>query len=205
VTTLSVVIASTRPGRVGLPVGRWVAETAAAHGGFQVEVADLAELALPLMDEPHHPRLGQYVHEHTLGWSAMVDEADAFVMVTPEYNHGPAASLLNAISFLYREWLYKPVGFVSYGGASGGMRSVEAVKPVVSRLSMVPVPEAVAIPYVRRQVSDDVFTPSTAQRDGAAGMLDALLRWTEALRGMRESGPPPRRAAQPSGGEPVPA
>jgi NAD(P)H-dependent FMN reductase len=181
-----VVIASTRPGRLGLSVGRWVAETAAAHGGFQVEVADLAELALPLMDEPHHPRLGQYVHEHTHRWSALVDAADAFVLVTPEYNHGPAASLLNAISYLYREWRYKPVGFVSYGGASGGMRSVEALKPVLSRLSMMALPEAVAIHHVRSQVAADVFTPSPAQQKPAAGMLDELLRWTEALRSLRE-------------------
>lgn len=202
---LSVIIASTRPGRVGLPVGWWFAETAAAHGGFEVEVADLAELALPLMDEPHHPRMGQYVHAHTLRWSALVDAADAFVIVTPEYNHGPAASLLNAISYLYREWLYKPVGFVSYGGASGGMRAVEAVKPVVSRLSMVPLPEAVAIPYVGRQVADDLFTPSLAQQGAAAGMLDELLRWTDALTGLRESGRPQRSADRPPGGDAVPA
>jgi NAD(P)H-dependent FMN reductase len=186
VSTLSVVIASTRPGRVGLPVGRWVAETAAAHGGFRVEVADLAVLALPLMDEPHHPRLGEYVHEHTLRWSALVEQADAFVLVTPEYNHGPAASLLNAISYLYREWRYKPVGFVSYGGASGGMRAVQAVKPVLSRLSMVPVPEGVAVPDVMRQIADDVFTPSPPQQAASAGMLDELLRWAEALRSLRE-------------------
>lgn len=185
-TALSVVIASTRPGRVGLPVGRWVAELAATHGGFEVAVADLAELALPMMDEPNHPRLRQYVHEHTVGWSSMVDAADAFIIVTPEYNHGPAASLLNAISYLYHEWLYKPVAFVSYGGASGGMRAVEAVKPIVSRLSMVPLPQAVAVSHVRRQVANDVFTPTPAQHEAGAGMLDQLLRWTEALRSLRE-------------------
>jgi len=184
--TLSVVIASTRPGRLGLPVGRWVAETAAAHGGFRVEVADLAELALPLMDEPHHPRLGQYVHEHTRQWSSLVGGADAFVLVTPEYNHGPAASLLNAISYLYGEWRYKPVGFVSYGGASGGMRSVEALKPVLSRLSMMALPDAVAIQHIRGQVAADAFTPSASQQESAVGMLDELGRWTEALRRLRD-------------------
>ncbi|WP_110239643.1 NADPH-dependent FMN reductase [Nocardioides gilvus] len=185
-TTLSVVIASTRPGRAGLPVGHWVAETAAAHGGFEVEVADLAELALPMMDEPQHPRLEQYVHEHTHRWSALVDRADAFVFVTPEYNHGPAASLLNAISYLYREWLHKPVGFVSYGGASGGLRSVQAMHPVVSRLSMVPIPEGVAIPYIKRHVADGVFTPSSAQQESSTVMLDQLLRWQEALVSLRQ-------------------
>jgi NAD(P)H-dependent FMN reductase len=205
VSTLGVVIASVRPGRVGLPVGRWAAETAAAHGGFQVEVADLAELGLPLMDEPHHPRLGPYVHEHTLRWSAYVDAADAFLFVTPEYNHGPAASLLNAISYLYHEWLYKPIGFVSYGGPSGGMRAVEAVKPVVSRLSMVALHQAVAVPYVDRQVVDNVFKPSSAQKEAADRMLDELLRWTEALLTLREVSPAPgtSSAERYQGGEPI--
>jgi len=186
VTILSVLIASTRPGRVGLPVGRWVAETAVAHGGFQVEVADLAEIALPLLDEPHHPQLGQYTHEHTHRWSQGVDRADAFLFVTPEYNHGPAASLLNAISYLHREWRYKPVGFVSYGGPSGGLRGVEAVKPVLSYVGLVPVPEAVAIPYIRRQVVDDVFTPTAPQQEAMVPLLDALDRWSAALRILRQ-------------------
>ena len=200
---LSVVIASTRPGRVGLPVGRWVAETAAAHGAFEVEVADLAELALPLLDEPHHPRLGQYVHAHTRHWSALVEASDAFVFVTPEYNHGPAASLLNAMSYLYHEWQHKPVGFVSYGGAGGGLRAVQAVKPVLSRLSMVPIPAGVAVHYIKRQVVDDVFTPSPPQQAAAAAMLDELVRWTEALRSLRER-PPPDPADRSRSGDPVP-
>ncbi|MGD9958392.1 NADPH-dependent FMN reductase [Nocardioides sp.] len=183
------VVASTRPGRLGPAVGRWALDAAIAHGSFQVEVLDLAEVALPLLDEPNHPRLASYVHEHTIRWSALVEASDAFVFVTPEYNHGPAASLLNAISFLYREWLYKPVGFVSYGGAAGGMRGVEAIKPVLSRLSMVPVPEGVAITNIRRHVVDGVFTPESAHPAAAAGMLDELLRWTEALRPLRPAGP----------------
>ena len=203
-STLSVVIASTRPGRVGLPVGRWVAEAAAAHGAFHVEVADLAELALPLLDEPHHPRRREYVHEHTREWSARIDASDAFVFVTPEYNHGPAASLLNAISYLYHEWHYKPVGFVSYGGAGGGLRAVQGVKPVLTRLSMVPIPAGVAIHYIKRQVVDDVFTPSPPQEAATAGMLDELVRWTEALRSLRER-PPPSPADRSRGGDPVPA
>jgi NAD(P)H-dependent FMN reductase len=204
VSTLIVVIASTRPGRMGLPVGRWVAETAVAHGGFTVEVADLAELALPLLDEPNHPRLRQYVHEHTRHWSALVDSADAFVFVTPEYNHGPAASLLNAISYLYHEWHYKPVGFVSYGGAGGGLRAVQAMKPILSRLSMVPVPKGVAIHYIKGQVADDVFTPSPAQLAATADMLDELCRWSAALPNLRER-PPPGPADRSPGSDPVPA
>lgn len=186
-TTLQVLIASTRPGRMGLPVGRWVADEAIAHGAFKVNLVDLAEVGLPLLDEPHHPKLGEYVHQHTVDWSRQVDAADAFVFVTPEYNHGPAASLLNAISFLFREWQYKPVGFVSYGGASGGIRGVEAMQPVLSRLSMVALHDGVALPYIKRHVSDGVFVPSVAQRDSAGRMLDEVARWSEALLPLRTS------------------
>src|ERR1700722_9571515 len=115
---LQIIIASTRPGRVGLPVGLWFEGRALAHQAFDVEVADLAELALPFMDEPNHPRLREYTHEHTKDWSAKVDAADAFVLVMPEYNYGFKAPGKTAIAFLHYEWRHKPVGFVSYGGVS---------------------------------------------------------------------------------------
>jgi hypothetical protein len=115
--TLQIIIASTRPGRVGLPVARWFESRARTHGGLDVEVVDLAEIDLPFVDEPNHPRLRQYTQQHTKDWSAKVDAADAFVFVMPEYNYGFNAPLKNAIDYLHQEWLYKPVGLVSYGGA----------------------------------------------------------------------------------------
>src|SRR5690348_6985079 len=127
--TLLVVIASTRPGRVGPAVADWFVDEARKHAGFDVEVADLAELAMPLFDEPAHPSTGQYVHEHTKRWSAMVADAAPCVFVMPEYNHSYDAALKNALDYLLREWAYKPVAFVSYGGGSGGLRAVQAIKP----------------------------------------------------------------------------
>ena len=85
---LQIVIASTRPGRVGLPVAQWFEQAAVAHGGFEVEVIDLAEINLPFLDEPNHPRLRQYVHQHTKDWSAVIERGDAYVFVMPEYNFG---------------------------------------------------------------------------------------------------------------------
>ena len=137
---LSVVIASTRPGRVGLPVGRWFFERAKAHGKFDVELLDLKEQNLPLLDEPKHPRFQQYEHEHTKAWSAKVRASDAFVFVTPEYNYGAPPSLINALDYLVHEWACKPAGFVSYGGASGGMRSVQMTKLVLTSLKIMPLP-----------------------------------------------------------------
>ena len=102
--TLTIVIASTRPGRAGLPIAQWFIARARDHGGFDVVVADLAELRLPLLDEPSHPRLRQYTHQHTKDWSATVERSDAFVFVTAEYNHGYPAPLKNAIDYLHFEW-----------------------------------------------------------------------------------------------------
>ena len=119
-STLKVIIASTRPGRLGEPIGTWVAAAAAEAGAFdRVEILDLAEIDLPLMNEPHHPRLRTYVHDHTKRWSQAVDEADAFLIVAPEYNYAITAPMKNALDYLSAEWAFKPVGLVTYGGASG--------------------------------------------------------------------------------------
>ncbi|HTQ44685.1 MAG TPA: NAD(P)H-dependent oxidoreductase [Polyangiaceae bacterium] len=183
--SLHVVVVSTRPGRGGLAVGKWFEERARQHGGFDVTLVDLAEVNLPLLDEPKHPRFQDYTQEHTKKWSAIVSAADAFVFVTPEYNYGMAPTLLNALDFLFREWNYKPAAFVSYGGVSGGMRSQQMAKLVITSLRMMPIPEAVAIQYYERSLKDGVFTGDEAQAKAAKGMLDELLRWTNALRPMR--------------------
>ena len=138
---LNVVVCSTRPGRVGPSIGQWFEGFARAHGGFEVELADLAQFALPVFDEPHHPRLRKYEHAHTKAWSASVDSADAFVFVTPEYNYGPPPSLLNAMNYLVHEWRDKVAGFVSYAGVSGGLRAVQAEKLMLANFKIMPLPE----------------------------------------------------------------
>src|ERR1700758_2960978 len=153
--TLQIVIASTRPGRVGLPVAEWFIAHATAHGGFDLDVAALAEIALPLLDEPNHPRLRQYTKPHTLAWSERVDAADAFAFVTPEYNYGPSPALINAISYLNQEWRYKPAGFVSYGGISAGTRGVQVAKQIITTLKVFVVTEAVQIPFVQQFLDDE--------------------------------------------------
>jgi NAD(P)H-dependent FMN reductase len=182
---LNVIVASTRPGRVGYPVAQWFTELATAHGGFDVELVDLAAFDLPLLDEPDHPRLGQYVHQHTLDWSASVAAADAFVFVTPEYNHGMPASLKNAIDYLHNEWQYKPVGFVSYGGVSAGTRAVAMTKQVVTPLKMTAVTEAVSIPFVTQFLEKGAIQANETMEGAAKSMLDELLRYTEALAPLR--------------------
>lgn len=183
---LLIVIASTRPGRVGFPVGQWIQDQAEKHGGFDVSVADLAAIALPFLDEPNHPRLRQYTHDHTKAWSAVVDAANAFIFVAPEYNHGFNAPLKNALDYLYGEWHYKPVGLVSYGGVSGGLRGAQMLKPVLSGLKMVPLPEAVPIPFVHRLLNEEGRLMATEEMDEAAEtMLNEAMRWVLALRPLR--------------------
>lgn len=183
---LHVLIASTRPGRVGPTVARWFHEFARQHGGFDARLVDLADFDLPLYDEPQHPRLRRYEHEHTKRWSESVAAADAYVFVTPEYNFAPPPSLVNALDYLYSEWNDKPAGFVSYGGVSGGLRGVELAKQLVTTLKMMPMVEGVALPMVWERIGDDgVLVPDPALDASATALLDELLRWSEGLRAMR--------------------
>lgn len=184
---LSVVVSSTRPGRAGLPIGRWFLERARAHGQFDVDFVDLLEVNLPFHDEPKHPRLGHYQHAHTRAWSARVAAAEAFVFVTAEYNSGTPPALANAIDFLHREWAYKPVGFVSYGGVSAGTRGVQMTKQIVTTLEMMPILEAVHIPFFTQHLdaASGAFRPPEISEQAAAAMLDELLRWSDALAPLR--------------------
>ena len=184
---LMVIMSSTRPGRVGLPVAKWFYETALENGSFEVDFCDLLDVNLPMVDEPNHPRLKQYVHQHTRDWSARVDAADAFVIVTPEYNHGMTSALKNAIDYLHSEWHYKACGFVSYGGGSGGMRAVEGCKPVMTCLRVMPVFETVGIAGFANMIKDGVFEAPDAAKKAAVAMLDELKRWAGPLRMLREN------------------
>lgn len=171
---LMVIIASTRPGRIGLPVANWFIGAARDHGGFDIEVADLAEEDLPLFNEPRHPRLRNYEYEHTKRWSAKVDAADAFALVMPEYNFSFNAALKNAIDYLNVEWAYKPVGLVSYGGVSAGTRAAIALRAPLSALRMTVVGDAVSIPFVGTFLKDGVIEPNAIMADSARAMLAEL-------------------------------
>lgn len=199
---LLIIIASTRPGRVGLAIGQWAAAVAKEHSDFEAEVADLAAIDLPLLDEPNNPKTGPYVKEHTLGWSRTVSSADAFLIVTPEYNYGPPPSLINALDFLYWEWTYKPVAFVSYGGPGAGLRAVQVLKQIVTTLRMMPISDGVAIPLVLKHIEDGAFVPTPLMEATLPFNLKELLRWTLALEGLRSEVPQRRREFPP--GAPLP-
>ncbi len=186
---LKIIIGSTRPGRVGPTIARWIEEFAREQGGFEVELIDLAALELPLFDEPAHPRLRQYEHDHTKRWSAIVESADAFVFVTPEYDFFPPAALVNAIQCLALEWGEKPAGIVSYGGVSGGLRAAQVLRQLLGNLNVVALPGTVPVPFFPQFIDEEqVFRPNDQMRQGAGAMIDSLLKWAAALRTMRETG-----------------
>jgi NAD(P)H-dependent FMN reductase len=183
---LHVVVASTRPQRAGLAVAQWFFERAKVHGKFDVVLVDLKEVNLPLFDEPRHPRFGQYEHAHTRAWSRSVAAADAFVFVTPEYNYGSPPALVNALDYLFVEWHYKPVGFVNYGGVSGGTRSAQMTKQIVTAVKMMPMTESVTIPFIAKQLDGNgVFGGGETHEKASMVMLDELLRWTQAMKVLR--------------------
>jgi NAD(P)H-dependent FMN reductase len=183
---LRIIIGSTRPGRVGPAVAEWIVRRAEEHGGFDVQLTDLAALDLPMFNEPNHPRLQQYVHQHTRDWSALVEASDAFIFVTPEYNYGFNAALKNAIDYLHNEWVNKAAGIVSYGGVAAGTRATQMLKQVLTALRIMPVTDSVNIPFVRNFLDEDGrLKPNEVLESSATAMLDEVLRWTEALRPLR--------------------
>jgi NAD(P)H-dependent FMN reductase len=185
---LHIIICSTRPRRIGPSVAHWFHEFAASHGKFDARLVDLADFNLPMYDEPVHPARQQYEHAHTKAWSASVATADAYAFVTPEYNYSPPPSLVNALDYVYLEWNYKPCGFVSYGGVSGGMRSAQAVKAQITTLKMMPMMEGVMAPMAASLIDDaGVFHSNELIDKSAVTLLDELLRWTIGLKAMRES------------------
>ncbi|CAL9665936.1 hypothetical protein SUDANB105_07239 [Streptomyces sp. enrichment culture] len=160
---LQIIVADSRPSRVGTAVGGWIAEAARAHGGFDVDVVDLAEAGPPLLE---HPRR----------WSARVRRANAFVLVAPEEDDGCPAALRDALDRLDREWWYKAVGFMAYGGVSAGPRAVQRLRQVTGALRMVPVTDTVSIPSANRYVDEDGAFRGGELIDAAAKrMLDELL------------------------------
>ena len=152
---IKIISGTSRPGRNGPKIGAWISDFVTEHSSFDVEFIDLGELNLPMMDEPNHPRLKQYQHDHTKRWSKKIDESDGFIIVTGEYNHSFPAPLKNALDYLAQEWANKPVGFVSYGGISGGTRAANALTEVVTTLKMIAVPEAVHIPFYTNYLNED--------------------------------------------------
>ncbi len=182
---LKIITSSTRPGRKGIAIAEWLTERSREQGKFDVELLDLARINLPFMDEPNHPRLQKYENDHTTQWSATIDSADAFVVVLCEYNYGFSAPIKNAFDYLFKEWMNKPISFISYGGLSGGMRSLQMIRQVVSAFKML-VADTVSIPFFAKSIDESGnFVPDDKVIKSVEAMLDDIERYCEVSKRLR--------------------
>lgn len=182
---IAIIIGSTRPGRKGEAVAKWVYEIAQRRDDAEFELVDIRDFNLPLLDEPRSPMLGQYTQEHTKKWSAKIASFDAYVFVTPEYNHGTSGALKNAIDFLYHEWVNKAAGFVGYGGASG-TRAIENLRLVMGELQVADVRAQVGLSLFADFENFSVFKPGPHQEKSVNTMLDQVIAWGGALKTLRK-------------------
>jgi len=185
---IKIILGSTRQSRFSDKPGSWILEQAKNREGAEVELLDLRDYPMPFYDEPISPAMvkdGAYQNEVVKKWAAKIREADAFIIVTPEYNHGTSGVLKNALDSVYAEWNNKPVSFVSYGGV-GGTRAVEQLRTVAIELQMVPIRSAVHIQGGPWNLLDEdgnlkegVLIPF---ENSARTMLDQLMWWGHALK-----------------------
>ncbi len=184
---IKIILGSNRPSRFAEQPGAWLLAQGQAMEGAEFELVDLAEIALPFLDEPIPALHDKYQNEHTKAWAKIVAEADGFVFVAPEYNHGYTPVLKNAIDYLYKEWTHKPVAFLSYGSQAGGARAVEQLRAVVGHLSMYDITEHIILPEYYLNLDDKGNYQFTERHEKAAHtMLDRLVFWSEKMAAARE-------------------
>jgi NAD(P)H-dependent FMN reductase len=181
---VAIIIGSTRPGRNGEAVGKWINEIAKRRNDVDFELVDVKDFNLPLLDEPIPPSMGQYSKEHSKAWSSRIDSFDAYIFVTAEYDHGIPGALKNAIDFLYKEWNNKVAGFVSYGGA-GGVRSVEQLRLVMAELKIATVRSQVTLSLFTDFENFTKFKPAPYQENSTNAMLDEVIAWGGAFKMLR--------------------
>lgn len=184
---IAIILGSTRPGRRGEPVARWVLEQANARGDAAYELLDLADFALPHLDEPMPPSMGSYEFAHTKTWADAIDGFDGFVFVTPEYNGAPSGVLKNALDYLYTEWNDKAAGIVSYGAASSGLRAAEALRSILGHLQIADVRQSVGLSLIHDFEHFTTFAPGPQHTQHLGAQLDQLVAWAAALREVRST------------------
>ena len=181
---IQIVVGSVREGCVSLPVACWVHASAREQGGLKAELVDLADWPLPMFALATPPAMGGYKDPLQQRWAAKVGEADGYILVSPEYNHGTSAVLKNALDYLYAEWNRKPVAFVSFGN-TGGARAVEQLRAIAVELRMAPLGEAVHLFGVGAKLRDGRFEADAKDKKQLAHLFDCLTWWGEALQTAR--------------------
>lgn len=173
---IKIILGTTREGRKSDKVGNWFLKIAKSipNTDLSFEVLDLKEWQLPLLDSAMPPMTGKYPEGKIEEWAKAIDEADGFVFVTAEYNHGYPAVLKNSLDVIYKEWNSKPVAFVSYGGASGGIRAVEQLRQVVIELKMIPLRDDLNIHYIWQALDENGEPKDKSLADKVTVIIDEL-------------------------------
>jgi NAD(P)H-dependent FMN reductase len=182
---IGIIIGSTRPGRRAPEIAQWVYDNAAQRGDAAYEIVDIKDYDLPVLDEAIPASMDKYEKEHTKTWAAKIASLDGFVFVTPEYNHSISGALKNAIDFIYKEWLNKSAGFVSYG-TTGGARAVEHLRGIMAEVQVADVRAHVSLSLYTDFVNFTELTPAPWHLPQLNTMLDQVVSWGGALRGVRE-------------------
>jgi NAD(P)H-dependent FMN reductase len=183
-TKIGIILGSTRPGRNGEAVAKWVLDVAKQRSDAEFELVDLLDYKLPHLDEAMPPAMGQYTQPHTLEWAATIASFDGFVIVTPEYNHSTSGALKNAIDFLFAEWNNKAAGFVGYGSV-GGARAVEHLRLIAGELMIADVRASVHLSLAQDFENYSIFLPKEQQEQALTTVIDQVVAWSKALAPIR--------------------
>lgn len=183
---IKILTGSSRPGRFNIQPAQWIYDIAKQHEDIDVELIDVADLNLPFLDEPVPPSVNKYSKEHTKQWSKRISEADGFIFVTPEYNHSVSAVLKNAVDYLYHEWSFKPISFISYGASAGGARAVEHWRGIAGETKMYDLREQILLPsYYENLDEQGKYKFTERQETSAAGILKDLTFWAGVMKEAR--------------------
>jgi len=182
---IGIIVGSTRPGRNSEAVAKWVYENASKRTDAEFELVDIKDYNLPLLDEAIPASMNQYMNDHTKKWADKIGSLDAFIFVTPEYNHAPTGALKNALDYVYAEWNNKAAGFVSYG-STGGVRAVEQLRQIMGELQVADVRAQVALSLFTDFENFSVFKPGEFQEPSLQTMIDQVVLWGEALKAVRK-------------------
>lgn len=181
---IAIIIGSTRPNRNGKAVGDWTYKIASKRNDAEFELIDLKTFNLPLFDEPVPPAYGQYNNPHTKAWASKIEPFDAFIFITPEYNHAPSSVLKNAIDYLYHEWTNKAAGFVSYG-VSGGQLAIEHLRLIMAELQVADVRNQVNLSLASDFQDYHILQPRSHQEAALHATIDQVILWGSALKPLR--------------------
>ncbi len=188
---IKIILGSIRDGRFGDKPTKWLSDIAVSNKDLSIEVLDLKDYELPIFKEAVSPAyvVGEYSNNEVNTWAKKISEADAFIVVTPEYNHGYPSSLKNNIDYLYKEWNNKPIAFVGYGSA-GGARAIQQLRQVAIELQMAPIRNSVHIMNPWFLTEGDGSLKAGAldpYMKNAEGMIAQLIWWANALKIARDN------------------